>query len=70
MANVAETFKVMVLGGLRQVGKSTLMRRFLSGNGVCMVSFDNPTLFTAAVMTQCGKSVCLCPVQADFIPWK
>ena len=48
LANAAETFKVVILGGSRQVGKSTLMKRFLSGKGVRMVSFDNPTLKEAA----------------------
>ena len=48
LSNAAETFKVVILGGSRQVGKSTLMKRFLSGKGVHMVSFDNPSLRQAA----------------------
>ena len=48
LSNAAETFKVVILGGSRQVGKSTLMKRFLSGKDVRMVSFDNPTLKEAA----------------------
>ena len=48
MANAAETFKVVILGGSRQVGKSTLMKHFLSGRKVRIVSFDNPNLRKAA----------------------
>ena len=48
LSNAAETFKVVILGGSRQVGKSTLMKRFLSDKGVHMVSFDNPSLRQAA----------------------
>ena len=48
LSNAAETFKVVILGGSRQVGKSTLMKRFLTGKGVRMVSFDNPALKEAA----------------------
>lgn len=48
LANAAETFKVVILGGSRQVGKSTLMKHFLSGKSVRMVSFDNPDLRKAA----------------------
>ena len=48
LANAAETFKVIVLGGSRQVGKSTLMKHFLSDKGVRAVSFDNPDLRRAA----------------------
>ena len=48
MANAAETFKVVILGGSRQVGKSTLMKHFLLDKNVRMVSFDNPALRKAA----------------------
>ena len=48
LANAAETFKVVILGGSRQVGKSTLMKHFLSGKGVRTLSFDNPDLRKAA----------------------
>lgn len=48
LANAAETFKVVILGGSRQVGKSTLMKHFLLDKNVRMVSFDNPALRKAA----------------------
>ncbi len=48
LADAAATFKVVILGGSRQVGKSTLMKRFLSGKDVRIVSFDNPDLRKAA----------------------
>lgn len=48
LANAAETFKVVVLGGSRQVGKSTLMKRFLAGKEVRILSFDDPNLRDAA----------------------
>ena len=48
MANAAETFKVVVIGGSRQVGKSTLMKHFLSDKNVPSISLDNPDLRQAA----------------------
>ena len=48
LANAAETFKVIIIGGSRQVGKSTLMKHFLSGKGVKTISLDNPDLRKAA----------------------
>lgn len=48
LANAAETFKVIVLGGSRQVGKTTLMKRFLANKGVRILSFDNPDLRESA----------------------
>ena len=48
LASAADTFKVVILGGSRQVGKSTLMKHFLSDKGVSAVSFDNPDLRKAA----------------------
>ncbi len=48
LANAVDTFRVVILGGSRQVGKSTLMKHFLSGKGVRIVSFDDPDLRKAA----------------------
>ena len=47
--DAAKTFRVVMVGGARQVGKSTLMRRYLSGRAnVKMVTLDNPSLRQAA----------------------
>lgn len=49
LRNAAETFKVVIMGGSRQVGKSTLMQHVLSERGdVKIISFDNPDLRAAA----------------------
>ena len=49
LSNAAETFKVVILGGSRQVGKSTLMKHVLgSRKDVKFLSFDNPDLRKAA----------------------
>ena len=45
VSDAAETFKVVMLCGARQVGKSTLMKHCLASRGdVTMVSLDNPDL--------------------------
>ena len=49
LADVADTFKVVILGGSRQVGKSTLMKHVLGlRKDVKFISFDNPDLRKAA----------------------
>ena len=49
LAEAAETFKVVILGGSRQVGKSTLMKHVLgTRKDVKFLSFDNPDLRRAA----------------------
>ena len=49
LAEAAETFKVVILGGSRQVGKSTLMKHVLgTRKDVKFISFDNPDLRRAA----------------------
>ena len=49
LSNAAESFKVVILGGSRQVGKSTLMKHVLgSRKDVKFLSFDNPDLRKAA----------------------
>lgn len=49
LAEAADTFKVVMVGGARQVGKTTLMRHFLATRGeVGMLSLDNPDLRNVA----------------------
>ena len=49
LADVADTFKVVILGGSRQVGKSTLMKHVLGlRKDVKIISFDNSDMRKAA----------------------
>lgn len=49
LADVADTFKVVIMGGARQVGKSTLMKHVLGlRKDIKFISFDNPDVRKAA----------------------